>query len=142
MHKITVVLMSLVFFQISSMTVSAAPSFEVVCSAGKWSGVSLFLKGGERTLDNDSLELPETTYSIDPYEDVATIYTAGKTINAKILNRYDGSLSYTVISYVFGGVNYTDTVYQSGYVIVQYSKMSLWTEPYASTVSKQCSVIK
>lgn len=138
MHKFAAVIFSFAFFHIAVNTANASPSLEVTCSAGKWSGVSLYLKEGKRTVENDSMELPETTYSIDPYEDIATIYTAGKTVNAKVLNRYDGSLSYSVVSYVFGGVNYTDTVYENGFVIVQYAKMSLWGEPYSSTVTQQC----
>lgn len=142
MYKIAIVLLSFFIFHISALDASATPSFEVSCDAGKWNGVSIFLKDGDQNAINDSMELPKTEYSIDPYDDVATIYTSGKTVNAKILNRYDGSLSYTVVSYVFGGVNYTDTIYETGYVIVQSTKMSLWGEPYASTVSKQCSVNK
>lgn len=138
MHKFASVLFGIASLHIAVSAASASPSFEVTCSAGKWSGVSLYLKEGKRTVKNDSMELPETTYSIDPYENIATIYTAGKTVNAKVLNRYDGSLSYTVVSYVFGGVNYTDTVYETGFVIVQYAKMSMWGEPYSSTVTQQC----
>lgn len=142
MHKVVAVLFSLAFLHIAVNIASASPSFEVTCDAGKWNGVSLYLKDGKRTVENDSMELPETTYSIDPYEDIAIIYTAGKTVNAKVLNRYEGSLSYSVVSYVFGGVNYTDTVYETGFVIVQYAKMSMWGEPYSSTVTLQCETLK
>lgn len=137
---LAVTLITSLLFSIS-LIAKASPSQEVVCAAGKWSGTSINVKDGVSSTTTDSMELPKTTYIIDPYEEQAIVLTSGKEVSAKILNRYNGSLSYTVVSYVFGGVSYTDTIYQNGFVFVQYAKMSLWGEPYASTVSQQCIVL-
>ena len=140
MRAVTSLIIALVSLHLSASAVTADEVVKTICEAGKWSGASITVKDGERIVVNDNVDLPKTSYFIDPSQDVATVLTSGKSMEARVLHRYFGHLAYTIVSYVYGGVNYTDTIYENGFVIIQYSKMSLLGQPYASTVSNQCSV--
>lgn len=136
MNKITMLTLATYLATFPFFAYSAAPAV-VECDAGRWAGVSMHAFGDSAMKpEPDGVELPYTIYTIDHSSGSATMFDGTRQTNARVVHSYG---NYVVISYVFGNVHYTDTLYLNGMVVSQLAKTILF-EPATSTFYKTCSV--
>lgn len=140
MRTVFALLVSLfAMFGTLSSSQAKAPSV-VVCEADKWQGSTVsFDWDRELSVGADSVNLPRTIYELSHDYKTAYVYDGKKKTAALVVNTYR---KYVVLSYVYGGVHYTDTLYDSGFVFSQLSKTSLALQPLATIFYKQCEVVK
>ena len=111
----------------------------VLCEAGRWFGVSVFYADGIPETTEDSVGLPGILYRID-YETMSSVIDDGKEETvATVVHTYS---TYATLSYVYGGVHYTDTLYSDGTVVSQLAKASVRHSPAASLFHKHCRVLR
>ena len=109
----------------------------VHCPASAWEGVSISRRKAGFETDVDRISYGATTYIFEPIVGGgAKVLFDDKTTEAIVLNRYDRGNSYTVLTYVYGGVATMDTVYDSGLVINQVTKASIGMIPMGSIISR------
>lgn len=121
---------------LASLTTTTAMALTVECDGGTWVGTSTYFESENTQPNPDRVTLPQYRYEIETGSSEAIRYTGKSAFKMQMLHSYR---SYVVLSAVEGGVLYTDTVFDNGFVISQYTKYMMGF-PVASTFQKQCSV--
>lgn len=114
--------------------------FAVGCERGRWDGYFIELDPGSGILKASKDKLGQTGILYEFTEDptVAFITTdKGRSRIAITSDRY----AHRTVSYKYGNDYITDTIYNDGYVIQQYTR-SLVDLPVAYTFQKKCSVLR
>ncbi|BBD37531.1 hypothetical protein Amn_24110 [Aminobacter sp. Y103A] len=127
----------LAIFVSTTFAAAKAPQ-KVYCESGKWPGTSIFFKNSTPEITDDSVSLPDTLYIVSPDKGSATMTADNIETPASITNTHYSLVS---VSYTYRGVYYTDTLYDDGMVISQLARISLLSEPLASTFYKRCKIL-
>lgn len=117
----------------------ARPPSHVYCDGGTWSGVSIYFADGDPSVTDETIRLPYTIYEIKLSVDIAKITTKDKSTMAKVVNRRS---NFVVISYLYRGVHFTDTLVDTGDVITQYATMAMSTVASVVTFHRQCKILR
>lgn len=118
---------------------SALPPSHVYCDSGTWGGVSVYFADGDPSVTDETIGLPDMVYEIKLSVNIAKITTRDKSTMAKVVNR---RRNFVVISYLYGGVHYTDTLLDTGDVITQYTTMAMSTVASVVTFHRQCKILR
>ena len=116
----------------------AAPPTKVFCEGGQWQGVGFYVRDGKVEATEDSVGLPDTLYSVSLDSGAAVMSASQRDTAARVVNIYH---SYVTLSYVYGGVHYTDTLYSNGLVISQNAKVTIVGTPAGVTFYQICRVL-
>jgi len=114
-----------------------AAEIQFRCDPGRWSGATLASENGNFAFSEDGVTLPLTVYVLDMKNMTASMSDGKNHTVATIVHTYP---IYTVVSYIYGNVHYTDTLYADGIVFSQLTKNFLG--PRASTFYRQCVVFE
>lgn len=111
----------------------------VFCDGGTWNGVSIYFADGDPSVADETVRLPDTIYEVKLSLDIAKITTKDSSTMAKVTNRRS---NFVVISYLYRGVHYTDTLLDTGDVITQYTAMAMSTVASVVTFHRQCKILR
>lgn len=140
-----------IIFIISIVCFNSANSSDhssiIFCDPGSWNGNSLSIENGVVENSENRFTLKSALYVISrDQKKVINYFYDGKPIkfsNMHYFENFENSTRYYfVISYVYGNVLNTDTIFSDGQVFTQYSKLSIGIIPSADSFGKQCELKK